>query len=443
MADMVLEALRALVSTAAFSPDEAAHLLAESRVTADDVGQDIRPLWVLVADRIRSRLALDWPVLRAALSASPDLIKVAIDVLESRAPCGTTGEQLAMVRDSGIRTRFVDALRLAAKAAQSGASPAELERLAKDASAIPQAAGRVRNCKGDSLVLLERLEARWRGTVPAMLSTGFGELDEIVSLPNTLIGIGARAGVGKSAFVAGLVRNWLATGIRVGVLSYEDETIDLEARLISKMSGVPLRIAAGDVDGNPYQRQQIAEALERWSKIEHMLDTDDKVPTGSINDAIESIREMRRRGCAVAVLDNLTCVKMDGRQDRYDLVIESALSRLRGEAQSLQIPIIVIGHLRRAGNGADESCIPPKASDFSNSGAWENYTRLLLGMWRSDSNGGVAMRILKQNRGVANVDFDVLLASESAVVTGITRRATPEPAAPKEKGDKKNYSRER
>ena len=232
------------------------------------------------------------------------------------------------------------------------------------------------------------------------------------------------------------MRNWLGSGTKVGLLSYEDDTRALASRLQAQRAGVDLRIATGAALGNTHQRRALGEALEWWSTVEGLLETDDARPPGTVDDVVASIREMRRRGCSVAVLDNLTCTRMGG-EDRHDLVLEDALSRLRSEAQSLQIPVIVIGHIRRGQTEADESRRPPRPSDFRNGSAWENYSRVLLGMWLTDS--GASLRVLKQTEGPPGADFSVEFAREAAVVTGLTRLASSADAAPQSSREQRRY----
>jgi hypothetical protein len=427
-----VSALRALVGLAGLSIDEAASLLEESGVQVEDVPEPAQALWAVVLDRLRRRLQLDLATIRESMKTHGQAaVVLACDILGRPEICGLTGERLALVRDAGVRARYITSLRSAAMAAKAGAPLHELEHLARDAAdAAISTGGRVRNCQGDALAHAAYLQSRWDGTTPAPLVTGWPDFDDVVSLVPNLISLGARAGVGKTAFVAGLVRNWTSKGIRVGLVSYEDDARDLGARLMAQRAGVDLRTMAGDVRPNSTAMEMIQDAMAWWSEAAKCLETDDKRPPGRIEDAISSIRNMRRHGCAVAILDNLTCVRMDGGDERFDLVVERALADLRSEAQSLQMPIIVVGHIKRGQSEVDESRHPPRPSDFRNASAWENYSRVVLGMWL-DGNG-VALRVLKQTKGKSYVDFSVDMAVQAAVVTGLTIRQSNPDTNPRE-----------
>jgi hypothetical protein len=424
-------ALRALAGEAQQSPDNAARLLEDSGLRLEDVGESMRPLWAVVVERLRRRVRLDFVGIRNALKDSPQRLReVALDVL-SDVETGAT-ERLGLLHDAGTRARYVAALEAASVASKAGAPLAELERLAKEAGAgVQSAGGRVRNCRGDSLAMLDGLMAKWGGESPMALTTGWDALDAVVGgLPANLVAIGARTGVGKSALVAGLVRNWLTSGVKVGLLSYEDDTRDMWARLVALKSGVTLAHSRGAMLPNEAQRYEVAEALTWVRSVEELLETDDARPTGTPEDVVASMRAMKRRGCRVAILDNLSCTRMDGGEERFDLVLEKALYLIRDAAQSLDMPALVVGHIRRGQTEADESRRPPRPSDFRNGGAWENASRLMLGMWLDGD--AVALRVLKQTNGAAwptAPDFTCETRKEAAVVTGlVAREVDPAPA---------------
>lgn len=434
-----LEAMRALVGAAAMSAEQARAALEESGVCAEDVEDlALRPLWAILEARINARQPLDLVGIRRSLAgAAPSVHEAACDVVLNPA-LGVAHERLGVLRDAGVRRRLVEALRQVAVASKAGTSLSELEAMARTIPGMLRGAGgRVRNCKGDALAHLDALERKWAGQGVPQLQTGMGDLDGVLGgLINNLIVIGARTGVGKSALVAGLVRNWLNLGVRVGVLAYEDDARDMQARIIACEGGVSVKHARGDLLGSFEQRKQVADGLEWLNKREHLLEVDDARPSGSAADVVASMRVMAQRGCRVVLLDNMTCVRLDQDNDRrHDLLVEAALRDIRDEAQSLEIPAIVVGHLKRGQTEADESRKAPKLSDFSNAAAWENYARVALGMWRDGDD--VVMRVLKQTNGAADDDFTLEFRREAAVVVGATQRVR----APEQAPQQRTYSR--
>lgn len=436
-----LEAVQALVWTAQLSLEQARQTLDDTQVRPEDLeGDTYRALWAVLDERIRNRQALDVVGIRHALRAEPPerLTAQLTALMQPRG--GDALERLRLVKEGAQRRNLVDGLRAIAGQAKAGASVAELAQAVGELPNLLQGGqSRVRNAKGDALAMLDRWQAARMGVGPKALRTGLGDLDDALGgLINNLIVVGARPGVGKSAFVAGLVRNWTCEGHRVGVLCYEDDGQDLQSRIVAHRAGCSIKQVKGLEPCNSLETTSIGEALEWWDGLSSLLELDDHRPSGSPADVLASIRTMASRGCRAVLLDNLTNVRLDGADDRrHDLRVEQVLADIRGEAQRLRIPVIVVGHLRRAQGDGDEQFKPPKLSDFSNSTAWDNYARVALGMWLTAQ--GPRLRVLKQTNGPSGADFDVDIAQAAAVVTG-TRLFTP-PTAPAVEPKRTRYPR--
>ena len=137
---------------------------------------------------------------------------------------------------------------------------------------------------------------------------------------------------------------------------------------------------------------------------------------------------MAAKGCRAGILDNLSCVRMDGPDERHH-AIEAALLELRETALELRMPVIVIGHLKRSMTSADEVTTEPRLSDFAGAAAWERFARSCSGMWRG-SDGNPKLVVLKQNAGKVGGRFDVCMRAGAAVVLDVTKL----PDEPKTKG---------
>lgn len=425
-----LEAMRGLVGESQLSVESARTILDETRASIDDVADvSLRPLWAVLEARVRNHQPIDNAGVQYALRGqSAALQEVARSVVHT-VDLGVARERLTLLRDAGIRRRLIEHLRATAGAVKGGSALGEVDALLREASQLLQGAGsRVRNCAGDAVAMLDAADMRWQGRGAPALMMGLGDLDKTIGgLINNLIVIGARTGVGKSALVAGLVRNWLRAGLKVGVLCYEDDARDMASRIVACESGASLKEVRGDVTPSKHVQSEIGDAYEWFQKVEHLLEVDDARPSGSSTDVIASIRTMAARGCRAVILDNMTCVRLDGPEDRrHDLLVERALADIRSEAQALRIPAIVVGHLKRGQSEADESRKPPKLSDFSNASAWENYARVAFGMWRDGED--IALKVLKQTNGPPEDVFTLEFRKSAAVVTGATlRNATPPP----------------
>jgi len=409
-------------------PSEAQAAIRLSGLTIEDIPEKVRPVWSMVFDIIRSGNTVDSAVVASMLERTnrQDLIPYCVETVGFPMCASSALVRCVEVRKNAVRERAIDAARSALRQLESGVDlPTAAITLAQanDIAGSATTGSRVRNCRGSAVSHIEHLEARWADTAPKPLITGWPDFDDDIGLINNLIVIGSRAGVGKSAVVAGLVRQWLSSGVKVGILSYEDDTRNLIARLVAQRSGSDLRTASGDRPGTEHERLEIASALEWWNNVEGLLESDDERPPGTIEDAVASVREMVKRGCKVVILDNLTCLRFGGSSERFDLEVSRALLDLRSEAQAGNIPVIVVGHIKRGQTEAEESERPPRMSDFKDSSGWENFARVMLGCWRDENR--LMMRILKQTNGPSGIDFELEVATRAAVVVGCTRAVKP------------------
>lgn len=418
--------LRALVGEARLSLDSARLLLDEARASAGDfVDPAHAEAFVVLESRVRARRPLDTPAVLASVTTPGSARAVLAEVLTAP-ELGVLSERLGHLRDAAIRRRTLEAMRAAAKALQAGESLATVATMARVVLPLLDGAkGRVRETRGDTEAIFAAASETWTemasGGVTS-LRTGWRDLDAVWRLLPNLHVIGAHPGVGKSAFVAGLVRKWTASSVRVGVLAYEDDALDMQRRILACDADVSLAHLLGFELVSADAHAQVERAAVARMDLERHLVVDD-APGATIADAEASIREMHARGARVVLLDNLTCVRLDGDGERH-LELEDALIRLRGVATSLRVPIIVVGHLKRGQTDGDELTKRPKLTDFAGAAAWERTARSAIGMWRDGDE--VVARVLKQTNGAVGSEFTVTAHRESACVVGVERRVEPE-----------------
>lgn len=426
MSSLETSVLRALVGEARLSLDSARLLLDEARATAADFTTAHHgEAFTLLESRVRQRRELDAASVLANVTTPGGARALLAEVL-SAPELGVLAERLAMLRDAAIRRRAIEALRVAAKAVQAGESLTTVAERARDVLPVLDGArGRVRETRGDTMAIFDQASATWTelasGGVPA-LRTGWRDLDDVWRLLPSLHVVGAHPGVGKSALIAGLVRKWTAASIRVGVLAYEDDAIDMQRRILACDADISLAHLLGFELVSADAHAQVERAAMQRMEREPYLLVDD-APGATIADAIASARELHARGARVILLDNMTCVRLDGDDERH-IELEDALIRLRAVATSLRVPIVVVGHLKRGQGDGDELTKRPKLTDFAGAAAWERTCRSAIGMWREGDD--VCARILKQTNGVSGVDFTLTAHRPSACVVGVERRVETE-----------------
>ena len=412
-----LAAAQALWSLGTAHPETARRVLDETGARADDLtDEELRTVFATLEHRIRTLTPLDLVTLAHSLSEKVSPQKIL--ALDEFVPPGSERERLEQLRDAASRRRCLDALRAVAVRLKEGSPLATIEA---DLRALPSlvagAKPRVRSAVGDTVRIIDAAETAWKADKPTSLRTGWGDLDDVLRLTPNLHAIGAHPGVGKSALVAGLVHGWTHRGVMTGVLTWEDDAIDMQQRILACESELELKAIQGD--------RRITEAeMGRWSDAapvrqdaERFLWVDDAHPRGTIADACASLRIMRAKGCAVGILDNVSCVRMDADRERH-LELEGALLALRDTALELRMPVIVIGHLKRGQTSADEVTTEPKLSDFAGAASWERFARSCCGMWRLE-DGVPGLVVLKQNAGAVGDRFKVQLRASAATVTGV------------------------
>lgn len=414
-----IEALKALAGQISVDPYIAGEILDETGACADDLeAAGLRPLWACLESRARARQKADAATLIEALKGHVEKA-VIVDVVVN-ADLGVTHQRMARLHEMAVRRRLIDAARAFAVAAKDQARPmAEVQELLQR---IPELmtlnTSRVENCGNDMIAMVDDLEQAWSGKRPPTLRTGFDAIDDVLGglIPNLHV-IGAHAGVGKSALVAGLIRNWLKAGVRVGFLSYEDDRRDMERRIVALEAGVSLKHVRGDLLPTMAQRSEIGEAMANWSPLFAKLEADDKKPSGSLPEVVSSMRRMVALGCRVVVLDHLGEVALS-RSERHDLDIAETLKAIRDIAKHHQIPVVVCAHMKRGATSEDETTTAPKLTDFAFSAAIERQARVALGLWReAGRDDGINCKVLKQTNGAAGHTLWLRLRASAAIVT--------------------------
>jgi replicative DNA helicase len=397
-------------------------------VRPDDVSSpDVRQAWALVEERVRTRRGLDG--VAATRGLSPSQARLLAEALASP-ELGTLRERLEQLREASVRRRTLETLRVAARAIQSGQPLSEVQGVLESVPALLSGVrGRVRETTGDTLRIVEAAEAAWTTGRPLSLRTGWPDLDSRWRLLPQLHAIGAQPGVGKTAFVAGLVRQWTAARVKVGVLAYEDDGLDLQRRLLACDAGLSLAHLWGDEVPPVEKLDEVGRAVAQRQALEEYLLVDDAEEAPTAADAVASVRQMAARGCRVVVLDNLTCLRWGADERHHE--VEAALVALRRAALALRVPVLVVGHLRRSESTRDETTRVPRLSDFAQSAAWERTCRSVLGLWRDEDTSALRARVLKQTNGRWGDEFALRLA-ESAAVAVDAVHAPPSESAPSE-----------
>lgn len=169
-----------------------------------------------------------------------------------------------------------------------------------------------------------------------------------------MIVVAARTGVGKSVFAVNCAAAACAAGKSVMFFSLEMKRAEIENRLVSCMSGVPLdALTHGAVDDADLPKLQ--STLDMFNGMRLVLDTSADVTIDSIR-AKAVAQAQSPTGLDMVVIDYLQLIgagNVRANASRENIV--SGISRgVKMLAKELDVPVLVLAQLNRARDGEEE-----------------------------------------------------------------------------------------
>ena len=237
------------------------------------------------------------------------------------------------------------------------------------------------------------------------LPTGFMDLDEATTgfHPGDLIVIGARPGMGKTAFCLNVVTNAAISEKRpIAVFSLEMTKEQLVLRMICSEAEVDSKaVRSGYHSKEDYRK--LVNAAGRLADVPIFIDD-------SFNTVLDIRAKARRmkaeHGLGLIVIDYLQLMSGANASTSREQVISEISRSLKSLAKDLSVPIIVISQLNRSCEmrGTDKR---PLIADLRESGAIEQDADVILFLYRGeyypdvkDAEAGVAeLNIAKQRNG--------------------------------------------
>lgn len=238
------------------------------------------------------------------------------------------------------------------------------------------------------------------------IPTGFEELDDRFLSggleSSRVITVGARPGVGKTAFALSLARQ-AAFREKKHVLfaSFEMPPEQLMRRIIAAEANVTLSALNNPNYLNSQQKHETLSAIARATgRIQRMTNFDiddenfdpekgglyfwDRVET-TVREFLLKAREMHKRGqLDLIILDYLQLLRLGERSESRQLEVSSIIRAVKTQSLAMQIPVVVLSQLNREVAGrADKR---PNLSDLRESGAIEQDSDIVILLWRDDED---------------------------------------------------------
>ena len=225
---------------------------------------------------------------------------------------------------------------------------------------------------------------------------GFPGLDDILGglEGGDMIVIGARPGVGKSAFVTQVTTSLARSGKRVGFYNLEMQEKQIYERFVVAESGIGLTRLRRAV-------RFLGDEEERFQRANEVLEKEDRIVITTGSKAMSEIRsESRHMGYDVIVIDYLQLLKADKtyRGNRYAEV--GAISKaIKALAMELNIPVIALSQLNRVSEARDTK--EPTMSELREAGDIEQDASVILLMWNLSRNdtSRKGIKVEKQRQG--------------------------------------------
>jgi len=209
------------------------------------------------------------------------------------------------------------------------------------------------------------------------LPTGIRELDNTITGLNRsdLIILGARPGMGKTAFALNIARNVsVVTGKRVAFFSLEMSREQLASRVLSSealVGGTKLR--TGELSESEWTR--LVEAGDILSKAELYLDDTPGITVPEMKAKIRRLKDVD-----LVMIDYLQLMNSAQRIDNRVQEISEITRSLKIMAKELNIPVVTLAQLARAGEKRQEH--RPVLSDLRDSGSIEQDADIVLFLYR-------------------------------------------------------------
>ncbi len=211
------------------------------------------------------------------------------------------------------------------------------------------------------------------------LSTGFSVVDDVLvgMSPGDLVLVGARPGMGKTAFAINMSVNAArSSGKAVCIFSLEMSAVQLALRMLSSEAMINSKtLRSGKLQ--PEEWNKLAEASGYLSECNIFIDD-----TPGIGVAAMRAKLRRIKNLGLIVVDYLGLMQSDKRNENRVNEVADISRNLKLLAKELGVPIICCAQLSRGPEGRENK--KPMLSDLRDSGAIEQDADVVMFIYREE-----------------------------------------------------------
>ncbi len=212
------------------------------------------------------------------------------------------------------------------------------------------------------------------------IPTGFSELDRIITGLNKsdLIIVGARPGMGKTAFALNVARNvTMQAGKTVCFFSLEMSRDQLAQRLLSSEAMIESgKMRTGDLTPDEWTR--LTQAGLNLSQAKLYIDETPGITVPEITAKLLRLKDHPD----LVIIDYLGLLQSAKRTENRVQEVSDITRNLKIMAKKLQIPVMVCAQLSRGTEGKNVKSHKPQLSDLRESGSIEQDADIVLFMYR-------------------------------------------------------------
>lgn len=287
-------------------------------------------------------------------------------------------------------------LRDSVLAALDGENPAAAVAEICKAHLLNSTGGRLKTISQALIETMSQLSAR----ETQRIDTGFPLLDSKLKgfEAGQLVIIGARPGVGKSAFLLDIAESAARAGNETLFVSLEMSAAELTERLLARRSAATMdQLIDRDLERD---WDSIAAASARLERLPLHFWDKPTATVSKIRGAAATIQNLR-----LIVIDYLGLMQADRRADSRNLELGQISRDLKNLASELQIPIVAAAQLNRGVSDTER----PTLLSLRDSGELEQNGSKVLFLWKIDEFGTVGVSVAKNRRGrqgVVQMRFD-------------------------------------
>lgn len=230
-----------------------------------------------------------------------------------------------------------------------------------------------------SVIMGEYQDQYFKEQTGDKLYTGFSKLDDITGglEGGDVIVIGARPGVGKSAFISQIILEMAKRGKRIGFYNLEMSDKQVYERFLSNQSGIGMkRIRRAS--------RFLGDEQERFQKANDALGRMDILISSGAKSVSEIRNECRHQELDCIIIDYLQLVKADIRYQNRASEVGAISKAIKALAMELNIPIIALSQLNRVSEVRETK--EPTMGELREAGDIEQDASIIILLWNLDSD---------------------------------------------------------